>query len=129
MAAPRSLVGVLSMLAVLFAADLLLPDLGPSLAWAAAQSVLVFFLAALAGGWLAGRRFVLPALGVWAAVWLVVGYLLYRIAAPASDAPLAALVASNWLALVLSGAAVVAGARAGQLLSRQPPTGTRATPA
>ena len=72
--------------------------------------MLVFFLGALAGAWLARGGFVVPALVVWAVFWASVVWL----PSPAGTA----LLQSNWVAVRLSGTAAVAGALCGQVLSR-----------
>ena len=114
----RPLAGVLAMVAVVLAADLLLPDLGDSAAWSVAQSVLVLFLAAAAGAWRARGRFVVPALLVWAVAWLGMSWLLYRIGANAP--PFGAILAYNAWAIVLSGAAAAFGAWAAPQVAQAP---------
>ncbi len=117
MSRSRLAAAVLTMTAIALAAGVLLPDLGQSAAWSLAESVLVFFLAATAGAWLARDRFVVPALAVWALIWTVVAWMLYLVAAPVHQAPIGAILQYNWLAIVLSGAATVAGALCGRVLA------------
>ena len=119
----RLVVPVLAMTAIALVSGVLLPDLGRSAAWSVGQSVLVFFLAAAAGAWLAGLRFVVPALVVWAIFWTVVAWLLHAVASPAGGPSIAAIVQHNWLAILLSGVATVAGALSGRVLA-----GRTATP-
>lgn len=102
--------GLLAMVAVLLLAGVLFPDARSSVVWSVGQAVLAFFLAALAGAWLARGRFAGPALLVWTVFWALVVWLL----SPAGTA----LLQSNWLAILLSGAAAVAGALCGQVLTR-----------
>lgn len=113
----RLVPAVLAMIAILLAADLLLPDLGSSVAWSVGQSVLVFFLAAVAGAWVARGPFAATALVVWALFWAVVAWLLHRIGAPVGQGSFAAILQYNWLAIVLSGAATLAGAVSGKVLA------------
>ena len=120
----RRWAGAGAMVAVVLAADLLLPDLGDSAAWSLAQSVLVPFLSALAGAWVARGRFVVPALVVWALVWAVVTWVLHGIAPERTGPSVAAILQYNWLEIVLSLAATVFGAWSGQLLARAPTTTT-----
>ena len=117
----RRLAGAGAMLAVVLAADLLLPDLGDSAAWSVAQSVLVLFLAAAAGAWVARGRFVVPALVVWAVAWAAVSWLLYRIGDGSQS--MGAILAYNAWAVALSGAAAAFGAWASPQLA-QPPAAT-----
>lgn len=125
---PRSRLvpAVLAMIAILLAADLLLPDPGRSAVWSVGQSVLVFFLAAVAGAWLARAPFVVAALVVWALFWAGAVWVLHRIGAPVGQGAFAAILQYNWLAIVLSGAAALAGAMAGQVLARGPDASTTA---
>ena len=108
---------VLAMTAIALASSLLLPDLGRSAAWSVGQSVLVFFLGAAAGAWLGGGRFVVPALVVWALFWSAVAWVLLAIAAPVDGPSLGAILQYNWVAILLSGAATLAGALAGGVLA------------
>lgn len=116
----RPIAGVVTMVAVMLAADLLFPDLGDSSAWSLAQSVLVPFLAALAGAFIARGRFVLPALVVWVLVWAAVTWVMHRIAPAGAGPTIVAILQYNWLEIVLSLAATVFGAWSGQLLGRAP---------
>lgn len=116
----RPALAVLAMTAIILASGLLLPDLGRSAAWSVGESILVFFLAATAGAWLARSRFVVPALLAWAVFWTAVIGVLHLIAAPAGGSSIAATLQFNWLAIVLSGAATVAGALCGHILAGSP---------
>ncbi|HEU4773704.1 MAG TPA: hypothetical protein VFS82_04195 [Lysobacter sp.] len=120
MSRSRLVTAVLAMTAIALASGLLLPDLGRSAAWSVGESVLVFFLAAAAGAWLARDRFIVPALVVWAVFWAVVAWMLHLIAAPVAQSSVGAILQYNWLAIVLSGAATVAGALCGRVLAGGP---------
>lgn len=113
-----TILGVAVMIALPLAGSLLWPDFGDSAAWSVVQAVLAMFLGALAGAWLARGRFVVPALVAWALLWIVFGWLLHGIGAPAGGGSVAAILQYNWLAIVLSGAAAVAGALCGKVLAR-----------
>jgi len=69
--------GMLVMFTVQLVAEALLPGSGHAAAWSLAQSALVFFIAALVGGWVAGRRFLLPAVATWLLIWVAIVYLLF----------------------------------------------------
>lgn len=116
----RTILGVLAMLVVVLAGQWLLPDLGRSMAWMAAQSLLVFFLGALAGAWVARGPFVVPALVAWGLVWVLVLWLLQQIGAPVGQWDLAAVLQFNWLALVVSFLATLAGASSAKSLGPRP---------
>ena len=120
MSRSRLAAAVLAMTAIALVGGVLLPDLGRSAAWSLGESVLVFFLAATAGAWLARDRFVVPALAAWALLWAAVAWMLYLIAAPVHQASIGAILQYNWLAIVLSGAATVAGALCGRVLAGSP---------
>ena len=108
---------VIAMTAIALVSGQLQPDPGRSAAWSVGQSVLVFFLGAAAGAWLGGGRFVVPALVVWALFWSAVAWVLLAIAAPVNGPSLGAILQYNWLAILLSGAATLAGALAGGVLA------------
>ncbi|MGH8075390.1 MAG: hypothetical protein ACREO4_15165 [Lysobacter sp.] len=112
----RTALGILAMFMVQVAAALL-PDLDASVAWGVAQSALVFFVAAVVGGWVAGHRFLLPAMAVWLLIWIAIVYLLYRIAAPAGPVSIVGMLQYNWVVMLLSGAATAVGALLGQAIS------------
>ena len=114
----RRWAGAGAMVAVVLAADLLLPDLGDSAAWSLAQSVLVLFLAAAAGAWVARGRFVVPALLVWAVAWAAVSWLLYRLGDGSQS--VGAILAYNAWAIVFSGAAAAFGAWTAPRLAQAP---------
>ena len=113
----KTALGVLAMFMVQVVAGALLPDLGTSVAWLVAQSALVFFVAALVGGWVAGHRFLLPAMVVWLLIWIAIVYLLYRIAAPAGPVSIVGMLQYNWVAFLLSGATTAIGALLGQVIA------------
>ena len=117
----RTLLGMVVMIVLPLAATVLFPDFGASRAWGAVHSLLEMFLGAVAGAWLARRPFVVPALVVWAFLWGVVTWLLYRIAAPTGNGSVVAILQYNWLAIVLSGVGAVAGALCGQVMARSRP--------
>lgn len=80
------------------------------------QSTLFAFVAAFTGGWVARGRFVLPAMGFWFALWVVVSCIVYGIAASAGQASVASIIRVNWVAMALSGVATLTGAWIGQTL-------------
>ena len=82
-----------------------------------AQSVLLSFIAALAGGRIAQRQFVLPALITLAILWVAIAFLLYKIAEPAGQANLLSIMEHNWVAILLTGAATAFGAFLGERLA------------
>lgn len=112
----KTALGILAMFIVQVVAALL-PDLGASVAWGVAQSALVFFVAAVVGAWVAGHRFLLPAMAVWLLICIAIVYLLYRIAAPAGPVSIVDMLQYNWVALLLSGAATAIGALLGQAIA------------
>ncbi|HEU4670863.1 MAG TPA: hypothetical protein VFR91_09140 [Dyella sp.] len=81
------------------------------------QIVLVGFVAATIGAFIARRGFVLPALGLWLVQWLVVVYVLYWIAEPTGQASALAIVQRNMPGFFLSAAAVASGALLGQVFA------------
>lgn len=117
MARSRFAAAVLAMAAIALASGWLLPDPGRSTVGSVGESVLVFFLAAAAGAWLARDRFVVPALVVWGAIWVAVVWVLHLVSAPMDPSTVAAILQYNWLAIALSGAASVAGALCGHMLA------------
>ena len=119
--------GMLVMFTVQLVAEALLPGSGHAAAWSLAQSALVFFIAALVGGWLAGRRFLLPAVATWLLIWVAIVYLLYRIAAPAGPVSIVGMLQYNWVDLILSGCSTVAGALCGQMLRQHSSSAAAAT--
>ena len=82
-----------------------------------AQSIVVQFLAAIVGGFVARERFILVAMGVWAALWAAVLYTLYLIAVPTGQASILSIIQHNVVTLLLSGAATVVGVHLGQALA------------
>lgn len=83
----------------------------------ALQAAISAFIGAFAGGWVARRGFVLPAVLLWLAFWSVGVYLLYRIAAPAGQSSVLGIIQFNLVAMILSGAATALGAVLGQSTS------------
>lgn len=83
------------------------------------QTVALTFLGAAVGAFVARRGFVLPALGLWLVEWLVVVYLLYRVAQPSGQASIRAIVQLNLLSIVLCALAVVGGVWLGQAVARR----------
>lgn len=81
------------------------------------RSVVLSFLAATIGAFIARRGFVLPALGLWFVGWLLVVCLVYFIAAPTGQASLLAIVQINLLSMVFSALAATVGALAGQAIA------------
>lgn len=113
--------GMVVMIVLPLAATVLFPDFGASKAWGAVHSLLELFLGAVAGAWLARRPFVIPALVVWAFLWVVVTWLLHGYGGRTGDASVAAILQYNWLAIVLSCVGAVAGALCGQVMARTRP--------
>lgn len=108
-------------LATLVAVQIVMSNLADSigaddLSYITLRSVLIAFIAAFAGGTVARRGFVLPALGVWLAIWAATTYVLYQIAEPFGQDPFASILQHNWVAFLLSGAATTVGAFLGQVL-------------
>lgn len=83
------------------------------------QSVFLSFLGTAIGAYIARRRFVLPALGLWFVEWLIIVYVLYFIAAPTGRASFFAITQVNLLSIVLSALAVTIGALLGQTLAKR----------
>ena len=117
----RTLLGMGVMIVLPLAATILFPDFGASKFWDAVHSLLELFLGAVAGAWLARRPFVIPALVVWAMLWIVVTWLLHGYGGRTGDASVAAILQYNWLAIVLSGIGAVTGALCGQVMARAQP--------
>jgi hypothetical protein len=81
------------------------------------RAVSITFIAAVAGGVIAHKAFVLPALGVWLVMWVATTYILYQIAEPFGQDPFASIIQHNWVAFLLSGAASAIGAFLGQAIA------------
>lgn len=81
------------------------------------QAVAIGFLGAAVGGYIARRRFVLPALALSLLEWLAALYLVYRIAEPTGQASVVSIVQLNLPAVLLSSVAVVLGVWFGQSLA------------
>jgi len=114
----RLWLGLAAMIAVQMVVSNLFMTISPDqIRFIAPQSVLAAFLAALAGGAIARKGFVLPAMGVWLVVWAAITYVLYRIAEPMMQDLMASIIRNNWLAFVLSGVATGIGALLGQWLT------------
>lgn len=86
------------------------------------QSVLVSFAAAFAGGAYAQRHFVLPALSMWAALWVAIVYMLHVMAGPNGESCLLQTLQLNLVAIILSAFATIAGASLGRMSSSSRPT-------
>ena len=87
---------------------------------ATAQSIVIAFTGALAGGWVARRGFLLPALMLLVVIWAAMTYILYSIAAPTGQASVLSILQYNWVAIVVSGVATGLGAVVGQKLAGIP---------
>ena len=113
----RILLGLAVMIVIQISAEKLMGVLGTTQSlYGTVPSVLAALVAAFAGGWIAQRRFLIPALLVWAVLWGVVVYLLYRIAVPVDPAAPASILQHNIMAIASSGAATAIGALLGQML-------------
>jgi hypothetical protein len=114
------LLGLVAMLTIQCVAETLMAGLGTHQSlYGSAPSILVAVAAASAGGWIAQRRFLLPALLLWATLWCAIVYLLYRVAAPAGDAAPASILIDNATAIACSCAATVLGVTLGQWAGRR----------
>ncbi len=91
----------------------------------AISSGLISLFAAGLGGYIAGRRFLLPALAIWALLWLVTGYILWRIANGQATVP--DLLQSNGPGLLATLLATILGSLIGGALHRPPSTGRAAS--
>lgn len=76
------------------------------------------FVAALAGTWAAGRSFVMPSIVLATALWVLLVYILYSIAAVAGQGAILDIAIRNAGALPACLAGGLAGALLGQLLFR-----------
>ena len=85
----------------------------------ALRSVLIALLSAFAGGFVARKGIVLPAIVIWLLLWTVTVYFLYMIAAPVDPAPFPSIFQHNWIAFLGSGVATIVGAKFGQALATQ----------
>ncbi|WP_143814225.1 hypothetical protein [Novilysobacter spongiicola] len=116
----RILLGLAVMILIQFSAEKLMLTFGAGQSiYGNPPSIIAALAAAFAGGWVAQRGFVVPALLLWAVLWCTVVYLLYRIAAPVDPAALASIFRHNVLAIACSGAAITFGAALGQVLSQR----------
>ena len=118
MSSKKLLLGV----ATLIAARVILNNIANSLftetmGLIAARSVVIALLAAFAGGLVARKGIIIPALAVWLTLWAVTTYFLYAIAAPVDPNPLPMIAHYNWGAFIGSGLATVVGAMLGQALA------------
>jgi len=105
-------------------ASALLPE---SIEQIAIRSVVVALLAAFAGGFVARKGIIFPAIAVWLALWAVTVYFLYAIAAPVDPNPFPMIARHNWVAFLGSGVTTVVGAMLGQALATQRATRVTAT--
>lgn len=126
MSMSRTLLGLGVMLAVNMTIGKLLGAMGVE---GLVQYVTAFFFAALAGGWIARKHFLLAAIGYWAVVWCVVVYTLYSVALPAGETSLRGIIGFNVLPIAYTCGAVFAGSGFGQMLAtwRQSRVSTTAT--
>ncbi len=85
----------------------------------ALRSLVVGLVAAAIGAFIARRGFVLPALGLCLAEWLLVIYALYRIAEPVAQASVLAIAQLNLPIFLRSAAVVALGALLGQAFARR----------
>ena len=81
------------------------------------QSGITALLAAFAGGTVARRGFLLPALGLWLLSLAVITYTLYRISSPATANAMSSIIHYNWASFLLSGIATGIGVLLGQSLA------------
>ena len=86
------------------------------------QTVIASFAGAFAGGFIANRKFLVPAVISWALIWGLLIYVLYGIASAAGTASVLGVLKNNAAPLVFSGIAVLAGAMLGQKISGRRPT-------
>ncbi|MGD9584452.1 MAG: hypothetical protein AB7V26_12400 [Lysobacterales bacterium] len=91
----------------------------------ALRSGLFSLLAVAVGAYIGGRRFLLPALAIWAMLWLASGVVLWRIADGRGS--LLELLHSNWMGLLATLLATVIGGLIGGALHRPPHTGRPAS--
>lgn len=84
------------------------------------QTVVASFAGAFAGGFIANRGFLIPAVILWAVIWGALIYVLYGIASAAGAASVPEILKNNAAALLLSGIAVPAGVMIGQKISGRP---------
>ena len=117
----RMLLGLVTMTRIQIGAGELLPSvyggrLSPEFVKSAVavQAVLTAGIAAFAGGWVARRRFLLPSLALWLALWPATVDILYSIAAPTGQSSLSSVLGYNAIAIALSGVATALGAVLGQ---------------
>jgi len=82
-----------------------------------ARVLLLGFIGTALGAYIARRRFVLPALGLWLLSSVVVFYIVYSIAEPVGQASISGILQFNALGIMFSFAAVMAGAIFGQYLA------------
>mgnify|MGYP006198812993 CR=1 FL=1 len=119
------LLGAIAMFTAL-AAISFLPYAARTLTGLAAQTAIGFLISAFIGSVVARRNFMVPATIIWAAIWCFTLYFALRIAKPAGG-DMASVISSNWTSVLLSLAAVVAGALLGQFAaSRRTPGRDRA---
>jgi uncharacterized protein YneF (UPF0154 family) len=86
----------------------------------ALYTALAAFVGALIGSWIARSYFLLPVVSLWAATWVYVVYVLYMIAEPViGDDALVGILQHNWLSIILSAGALVAGWALGRSFARQ----------
>lgn len=85
----------------------------------ALYSALVTFAGSLVGTWVARSHFLIPVACLWVATWAYLTYVLYLIAAPVqSSSVVLGILRENWLSIVLSALALVAGWAIGRSITR-----------
>ena len=120
--------GLAVMIVIQFCAEKLMVVFGSEQSlYGTTPSILIALIAAFAGGWIAQHRFLIPALLLWAALWCVVVYLLYRIAAPVDPTALTSIFQHNIVAIASSGTGTAIGATLGQMLGGRRARGVAAT--
>lgn len=91
------------------------------------QTVISGFTGAFAGGFVAKRNFIIPAVTVWAAVWCALTYVLHGIDAETGSASIVDILNRNAVPLLLSGLGILSGALIGQAISGRRPRPAVAT--
>jgi hypothetical protein len=119
MSRKRTTLAILAMLLVQWSADALvtLTDYAHGITLEAA---VCSFVAALAGGFVARRGFLVPAIMVWTVIWAASIYVLYSIASGAGSASVLEILKYNAVTLPVSAASVLAGVLLGQKLGSRP---------
>ena len=119
MSKKRIAAAVVAMLLVQWSTGTLLA-LTTSTSGSITQTVVASFAGAFAGGFIANRGFLIPAVILWAVIWGVLIYVVYGIASAAGTASTLEILKNNAAPLLLSGIAVLAGAMIGQKSAGRP---------